>query len=86
MLIASDSIAFQIVLQPSDEPSMNNVRWPQKPNELQPMLPVHPVHKMWKLVLLRRQGGNSGKGEKQRIACIHTYLRPMFLEIRDLQK
>src|SRR6476469_4597487 len=32
-------------------------------------LPVHPVHKMRKLVLLGRQGG------KQRISCIHTYLR-----------
>jgi hypothetical protein len=37
-------------------------------------LPVHPVHKMPKLVLLGRQGGNSGKGRKQRIACIHAYL------------
>jgi len=32
------------------------------------ILPVHPVHKMQKLVLLGRQGG------KQRIACIHAYL------------
>jgi hypothetical protein len=32
-------------------------------------VPVHPVHKTQKLVLLGRQGG------KQRIACIHAHLR-----------
>ena len=37
-------------------------------------LPVHPVHKMRKLVLLGRQGGNSGQGGNQRITCIHAYL------------
>jgi hypothetical protein len=43
-------------------------------------VPVHPVHKMLKLVLLGRQGGN------QRISCIHAYFRLCSLRIRDLHK
>jgi hypothetical protein len=49
-------------------------------------LPVHPVHKTRKLVLLGRQGGNSGKGGKQRKAHIHAYLSLCYLRIMDLQK
>ena len=49
-------------------------------------LPVHPVDKMQKLVLLGRQGGKGRKGGKQRISCIHASLRLCSLRIRDLQK
>jgi len=35
-------------------------------------LSVHSVRKMWELVPL---GGQGGKGGKQRIACIHAYLK-----------
>jgi predicted Zn-dependent peptidase len=49
-------------------------------------LPVHPVHKMRKLVLLGGQGGKGRKGGKQRIHCVHAYLRLCSLRIRDLQK
>jgi hypothetical protein len=41
---------------------------------------------MQKLVLLGGQGGNSGKGGKQRIAFIHADLELCCLVISDLQK
>jgi hypothetical protein len=55
-------------------------------NQAKAWLPVHPVHKVQKLVLLGRQDGKGRQGGKQRIACIHAYLRLCSLRIRDLQK
>jgi hypothetical protein len=49
-------------------------------------LPVHPVHKMRKLVLPGRRGGNSGNGRNQRIPFIYGYLRLCCLGISDLRK
>jgi hypothetical protein len=39
--------------------------------------------KMWKLVLLGRQGGKGGKQRNRLYSCV---IEVMFLEIRDLQK
>lgn len=47
-------------------------------------VPVHPVHKMKKLVLLGGQDGHSRKGGNQINPCIHAYFRLYSLEISNL--
>lgn len=49
-------------------------------------LPVHPVHKMRKLVLLGRQGGNRGKRRKSENSLYSCVFEAMFFENQSSQK